>query len=217
MHLLEKIKYQIFSYFPTSAIAICHFVILYIEDNKTFRERQHPRPAEIRKYEHWLSVAISNSDPRHGTLHHTTKFQAEMWFPCISKYESSSWSRLMIEKFRGTRKNWPSKAILKSDLLHGTVHHSTKFQADSWNPPRVRAVTSFLRPAPSLYPPTDPPTDPLTQPHHPYPSPPPKKKKKKKKRRTRVKWFFFFWFTGIKLWILKFRFKISEIVTDIIN
>ena len=26
-------------------------------------------------------------------------------------------------------KNWPSMAILNSDLLHGTVHHPTKFQA----------------------------------------------------------------------------------------
>ena len=38
---------------------------------KTFRERQHPWPAEIRKFEHWLSVAISNSYP--------TKFQADSW------------------------------------------------------------------------------------------------------------------------------------------
>ena len=48
--------------------------------NKTFRERRHPRPAEIRKCEHHLSVAISYSDPHHK-LHHATKFQAVMWFP----------------------------------------------------------------------------------------------------------------------------------------
>ena len=40
--------------------------------NKTFRELQYPRPANIRKCEHWLSMAISNSDPLHGTLHHAT-------------------------------------------------------------------------------------------------------------------------------------------------
>ena len=32
--------------------------------------------------------------------------------------------------------------ILSRDLLHGTVHHPTKFQADNWNPKSVRAVTS---------------------------------------------------------------------------
>ena len=47
----------------------------------TFRERQHPRPAEIRKWEHWLSVAISYSDLLPGNCHHATKFQALMWLP----------------------------------------------------------------------------------------------------------------------------------------
>ena len=28
-------------------------------------------------------------------------------------------------------------------LFHGTVHHPNKYQTDSWNPSRVRAVTSF--------------------------------------------------------------------------
>ena len=56
--------------------------------HKLFRERQHPQPAEIRKYKHWLSVAILNGDPLHGTLHHATKLQAIMWFPHISKHES---------------------------------------------------------------------------------------------------------------------------------
>ena len=48
-----------------------------------------------------------------------------------------------ITKFLGTRKNWPSIAILSSDLLHGTVHHPTKFQDDSWNPQRVRVGMSY--------------------------------------------------------------------------
>ena len=52
--------------------------------NKTFRERQHPRPAEIRKCEHKLSEAISNSDSLHDPLLDATKFQAVMWFPHIS-------------------------------------------------------------------------------------------------------------------------------------
>ena len=105
-------------------------------NSKTFIERQHPRSAAIRKCEHWLSVAVSNSNPLHGTLHHATKFQAIMWFPCISKMghlpgPSLPWK---ILKFRRTPKNWPSMAMLNSGLLHGTVYHSAKFQADSWNP-----------------------------------------------------------------------------------
>ena len=52
--------------------------------NDTFRERQHPPPAAIRKCDYWPSVAISNNDLLHGTLHHATKFQAIMWFLHIS-------------------------------------------------------------------------------------------------------------------------------------
>ena len=49
-------------------------------------------------------------------------------------------------------KNWPSIAILNSNhLLHHTVHHPTKFQADSWNPWRVKGAMSSLRPGPSLF------------------------------------------------------------------
>ena len=80
-------------------------------DYKTFRERQHPQPAQIRKCEQ-LSVAISykDSDPLHGKLHHATKFQAIMWFPkFLLPGPSLSWK---ISKFRGTGKNWPSMAIL---------------------------------------------------------------------------------------------------------
>ena len=42
-----------------------------------------------------------------------------------------------ISKFQGTRKNWPSMAILNSDLLLGTVHHSIISQADIWYSKRV--------------------------------------------------------------------------------
>ena len=68
----------------------------------------------------------------HVAVHHPTKFQANSWNPqrvravtsSLRPGQSISWK---ISKFRGTRKNWPNMAILYSDLLHGTVHHSTKF------------------------------------------------------------------------------------------
>ena len=44
---------------------------------------------------------------------------------------SLSWKS---SKFCETHINWQNTAILNSDLLHGTVHHPTKFQADRWNP-----------------------------------------------------------------------------------
>ena len=70
---------------------VCKVLLLFVSKaHKTFRERQHPRPAEIGKCAHWLSVAISTSDPPHCTLHHATDFQAMMWFPRVSLYESSS-------------------------------------------------------------------------------------------------------------------------------
>ena len=75
---------------------------------KQQRKRQHPWSAAIRTCEHWLRVAISNSDLLHDTLHHATKFQAAMWFPCISHYVSSSRSKPTFGKnvkFRRTRKN----------------------------------------------------------------------------------------------------------------
>ena len=142
-------------YRPSNHNEIISIIIYntHIDVNKTFRERQHPRPAKIRKYKLWLSVAISNSDPLHGSLHHATKFQVVMWFPHISWYGSSSWSKPIIKKFKKvpwTRKNWPGIGILNSDLLHCTVQDPTKLQADSWNPQRVTAVKYSLRPGPSL-------------------------------------------------------------------
>ena len=66
-------------------IMVCKVLFLFVSKaHKTFREQQHPRPAEIGKCEHWLSVAISTSDLLHGTLHHATDFQAMIWFPQIS-------------------------------------------------------------------------------------------------------------------------------------
>ena len=41
---------------------------------------------------------------------------------------------------------WLSIAILNSNLLQATMHHPTKIQADNWNPLKVKAVTSSLRP-----------------------------------------------------------------------
>ena len=41
---------------------VCKVLLLFVsKSHKTFRERQPPRPAEIGKCEHWLSVAISTS------------------------------------------------------------------------------------------------------------------------------------------------------------
>ena len=78
-----------------------------------------------------MGVAILYNDPLYGKLHLATKLQAVMWFPRLHlPGPSLSWK---ISRFRGTRTNWPSMAISSNDLLHGTVHHPTKFQADSWN------------------------------------------------------------------------------------
>ena len=93
---------------------------------------------EIRKSKHWLSVAISNSDLRHGTLHQATKFQAVMGFPHISLTEYYSWFKPIMDAQKK-----PSITIFYSNLLHGTVHLSAKFQADNWYPQWVE--TSSLR------------------------------------------------------------------------
>ena len=72
-----------------------------------------------------------------------------MWFPPFHlPGPNLSWK---IQKSCGTPKKWPSIAIFSSDLLHGTAHHLSKFQANSWNPWSVRAVTSSLGPGPSLF------------------------------------------------------------------
>ena len=88
--------------------------------------------------EKWPSMAILNTELLHGTVHHAT-FQTNSWNHSIIRAVTSSprpgprltWK---ISNSRGTRKNWPSIAILNSDQFHGTVHHPTKFQADTWNP-----------------------------------------------------------------------------------
>ena len=85
--------------------------------DKMFRERKRPRPAEIRKWEHRLSVAISNSDHFHGTMNQTAKFQTLIWFPHTLWHESRyfrpglnlAWK---IIKFHGTRKNWRSSFLI---------------------------------------------------------------------------------------------------------
>ena len=97
--------------------------------NKTFRERQHARPAQISKCGYLLSLSISCNDPLHSELHHATKFQAVMSFHL--PVPSISWN---ISNFRRKSKNWPSMAILSSYLFQHTVHHPTKLQANSWNP-----------------------------------------------------------------------------------
>ena len=59
-----------------------------------------PSTHRDKKSEYSLSVTISNSDLLHGTLHHATKFQAITWFPHISWYDASSWSKPIMENFK---------------------------------------------------------------------------------------------------------------------
>ena len=47
------------------------------------------------------------------------------------------------EKFQSSVERAIGRTWPEGDLLHGTVHYPTKLQADSWNPWRIRAVTSF--------------------------------------------------------------------------
>ena len=65
---------------------------------------------------------------------------------------SSSWLKPLMENFKVPRnaQKLAEHSHFSSDLLHGTVHHPTKFQADSWNFVRVITVTSSLWPGPSL-------------------------------------------------------------------
>ena len=88
-------------------------------------------PGNMQK--NWLILAISNSNLLHVTVHHPSKFETDTWNPLrVTAVASSirsgkkrrSWK---ISKFRGTLKYLLIMAILHSDLLHGTVHHPTKF------------------------------------------------------------------------------------------
>ena len=56
---------------------------------------------------------------------------------------SLSWKN---SKFHGTCKNWLGVAILNIHLIQSAVHYYTQFQTNSWNPKRVRRVTSSLGP-----------------------------------------------------------------------
>ena len=116
-----------------------------------------PKPdMEISKFhstrKKWPSMTILHSNLLHGIVHHPSKFQADSWNPQRVRVATLSLrpGPSLLSKFCGTCKNWLSMAILYSYLLHHTVHHSTTFQANSWNPERVIAVTSSLRPGPSL-------------------------------------------------------------------
>ena len=108
--------YMEYGYDFVSTTGRNHARVAYCLINKTFRERQHPRPTEIRQCEHWLTVAILDNNLLHGWLYHVITFQAVMWLSHISWYGSSSlgpgpslpWK---ISKFRPTLKNCPSKAI----------------------------------------------------------------------------------------------------------
>ena len=74
------VSIMVSSHLQSPRLDLFHSTEQLVQDtikNKTSRERQHPRPAEIRKCEHWLGVAISNSD-------HATKCLAVKWFPHTS-------------------------------------------------------------------------------------------------------------------------------------
>ena len=102
------------------------------------RERQHHRPADISETSKNLSsmesakIVISNSKVLHGTLHHPTKFQADKW-----KFQSSA----NREKNSET---WPSEISICFICFIIPPHYRLKPQI--W----VRAVMSYLRPAPTL-------------------------------------------------------------------
>ena len=55
-----------------------------------------------------------------------------------------NWVLFLVQAYHGCTKK-PSITIFNNNLLHGTVHLSAKFQADSWYPQWVRVETSFLR------------------------------------------------------------------------
>ena len=43
-------------------------ILIDVNDDKKFKDRQHPRWAEIRKRKHWPNVIISNNDQLNGTF-----------------------------------------------------------------------------------------------------------------------------------------------------
>ena len=53
----------------------------------------------------------------------------QIWHYCIISTISSFWPETIMENFKVpcNMQNWPSMAILSSNLLHGTVHHPTNF------------------------------------------------------------------------------------------
>ena len=85
---------------------------------------------------HWntqngLSMTILNCDLFHCTVHHPTKFQADIWRPwrCPSNLIQAYHGKFQVP---WNTQNCLGMAILNFDLLHGTVHHPTKFWGDIW-------------------------------------------------------------------------------------
>ena len=70
--------------------------------------------------------------------------------PELSRGQASDWhtdwhthgrTHTQTQATRMPKLAWGKK---KTDLFHGIVHHPTKFQADTWNPWIIRAVTLSL-------------------------------------------------------------------------
>ena len=87
--------------------------------------------------QNWPIMNMLYSNLLHGAVHHPREFQADILntqivralAPSLRQGLSLSWEF----QSSGRHRNWPSIANLKSDLLHGTVHHPIKYQTNSWN------------------------------------------------------------------------------------
>ena len=93
--------------------------------NKIFRQR----PAEIRKCEHRLSVAISNNN----LLHHPVLCIIPPNFRPISEILRKLERQCHASDLIWNLQKFAQHGNFKNNLLHGTVHYPTKFQANSWN------------------------------------------------------------------------------------
>ena len=87
---------------------------------------------ETRK--NWPSMTILYSDLLHGTVHQAAKFQVDS-----GDVVPQTWSMPMMENFKV---RWNVQNF-NNNLFYGAAHHHTKFQANSWNPWWVKAVTLF--------------------------------------------------------------------------
>ena len=91
-----------------------------------------PSPADISEIQ-WRCCALPHQMPR----------QVEILIK--SMRQCLPWNLVRVYHGKCQSKHWPSMAILYGDLLLGTVHHTNKFKADTWNPWRARGVRYFER------------------------------------------------------------------------